>query len=278
MRLSRVLLALLALPSLVQADAIRICQHDPSRYAYRMELANLILQRTAVTYGNAELLPTGAEDPPQERCLLRLREGEVDLAYVPPSLDRLRDFDMLPMDIQAGIQGFRLLLIRREDAPGFAAIRNLDDLRVMRAGFVNQWSDYAIFARNHMLVTPTSRPENLLPMLEEQRFDYSHRALHETWAEMDAQAAQYPDVMVEPTLMLMYRLPVYFTFKRGNTMLRKRFEEGLRMVQADGSFQALFMRHFGDALRRSNLKGRRVLLLESTLPEGLPDPDNRFWW
>lgn len=262
----------------LQAGELRVCQHDPARYAYRIELANLILARTAASDGELTIAPASDEDPPQERCLMQLRTGEVDLAYVPPNQQRLDDFDMLRQDIHAGMLGYRLLLIRREDAPRFAQVRTLDDLRQMRAGFVTQWSDFSQFAANRLPVVGASRSENLLAMLESRRFDYYHRALHEAWSELDSEAARHPDLMVEPRLALVYPLPVYFTFNRQNGQaLRERFERGLRLVQDDGSFQALVLRHFGEQIYRSRLHERRVLILESDLPAGLPDAGRRFW-
>ncbi|MDD0841523.1 substrate-binding periplasmic protein [Pseudomonas sp. Gutcm_11s] len=270
-------LALLALALDVQAAELRVCQHDAGRYAYRIELANLILARTAATHGELHIAPALVEDPPQERCLLQLRDGEVDLAYVPPNAERLQQFDMLPFDIHAGMLGYRLLLIRREDAPRFAQVRTLDDLRQLRGGFVSQWSDFSVFALNGLPVVGTPRPENLLAMLDGHRFDYYHRAPHEVWAEIDDVAAQYPQLMVEPSLALVYPLPVYFAFNRQNIELRERFEDGLRLIQLDGSFQQLLFRHFGKELERSRLHERRLLILGNDLPEGLPAPDSRFW-
>lgn len=256
---------------------LRVCQHEAGRYGYRIELANLILARTAVSHGDLVIAPAIGEDPPQERCLLQLRDGEVDLAYVPPNAERLSHFDMLPFDIHAGMLGYRLLLIRREDAARFAQVRSLEDLRQFRGGFVSQWSDFSRFALNGLPVVGTSRPENLLAMLGSHRFDYYHRAVHEAWPELDASASQYPNLMVEPNLALVYQLPVYFTFSRDNPVLRERFEEGLRLIQADGSFQALLFRHFGKQVLRSRLNERRLLILENDLPEDLPAADSRFW-
>lgn len=280
------ILALLALTSAAQAQAaqqdsergeLRVCQHEVGRYGYRIELANLILARTAASHGDLIIAPALGEDPPQERCLLQLRDGEVDLAYVPPSAERLEHFDMLRFDIHAGMLGYRLLLIRREDAARFAQVRNLEDLRQFRGGFVSQWSDFSRFALNGLPVVGTSRPENLLAMLGSHRFDYYHRAVHEAWPELDANASQYPNLMVEPNLALVYQLPVYFTFNHDDWALRERFEEGLRLIQADGSFQALLFRHFGKQVLRSRLNERRLLILENDLPEDLPPADSRFW-
>ena len=261
------------------AGELRVCQHDPGRYGYRIELAKLILARTAATHGDLTIAaasdPSG--DPPQERCLAQLRAGMVDLAYVPPNAQRLRDFDMLRYDLHAGMLGYRLLLINRQDAARFAQVRTLDDLRQLRGGFGSQWSDFPLFALNRLPVVGSAHPENLLAMLVERRFDYYHRAVPEAWQEVGDHPAQHPQLMVEPSLALVYPLPVYFTFRRGDEDLKQRFSEGLALIQADGSFRELFLRHFGEQLRRSKLAQRRLLILQSDLPQGLPAADSRFW-
>jgi hypothetical protein len=274
---SRWLLTALLLCGSLQAAELRVCQHDASRYAYRLELTRLILERTEVTHGALHVAPADGVDPPQERCLAQLRAGMVDLAYVPPNAERLRDLRMIPFDLHAGMLGYRLLLIHRQDAPRFARVKTLDDLRRLRGGFGSQWSDYPLFALNRLPVVGSAHPENLLAMLAERRFDYYHRALHEAWDEVGDYPERYPELMVEPGLALVYPLPVYFTFNRAEPELRQRFEEGLTLIQADGSFRELFLRHFGEQLRRSKLAQRRLLILQSYLPEGLPATDNRFW-
>ncbi|MEO4047654.1 transporter substrate-binding domain-containing protein [Pseudomonas sp. CAU 1711] len=250
-----------------QAQAeLRLCQHNPAQYAFRLELVELILRRTADQYGALRVAAPRGADPAQSRCLALLKDGQVDLAYVPPNAQRLRDFAAIRFDIQGGLTSYRLLLIHRDDAPRFAGVRDLDDLRALRGGFGNQWSDFPLFALNRLPVIGSAYPENLLAMLEQRRFDYYHRGLNEAWNE----AREHPQLMVEPHLALSYRQPVYFIFRRDNHALKERFEEGLREVLADGSFQELFRRHFGELIERSRLDQRRVLQLRDELPPDEP--------
>jgi hypothetical protein len=281
MRSHRLLLALLLgslfLSSAEAASELRVCQHDPDKYAYRIELSNLILARTAARYGERKIIQSEAEDPSQKRCLALLREGRVDLAYVPPTERRLRDFQVLPFDVHNGMLGYRVLLIHRADAARFAKVRSLDDLRQLRGGFGKHWGDFALFARNRLPVVGLASPDNLLPMLAKRRFDYYHRGLHEAWKELESNAGAYPQLMVEPTLALVYDLPVYFTFNRQDQQLKQRFSEGLALIRADGSFRELFQRHFGQLADKARLQERRLLLIEHPSPVGLPPRDTSLW-
>ncbi|WP_439886619.1 substrate-binding periplasmic protein [Pseudomonas sp. MBLB4123] len=256
---------------------LRVCQTEPGKYAYRIELANLILARTAGRYGERRITPRQGVDPSQKRCLALLRQGLVDLAYVPPTAERLRDFAVLPFDLHNGMLGYRVLLIHRADAQRFAQVRSLDDLRQLRGGFGRQWGDFALFARNRLPVVGIAHPENLLPMLAKRRFDYYHRGLHEAWQELQANAERYPELMVEPNLALVYDLPVFFTFNREDRRLRQRFAEGLASIRADGSFRELFLRHFGHLAELARLHERRWLPIDYPTPPGLPPRDTSLW-
>ena len=62
-----------------QADhGIRVCQHAVQKYAYRLELAELILARTAAQYGETHIHPSTLPDPAQgwspERSRLLARD------------------------------------------------------------------------------------------------------------------------------------------------------------------------------------------------------------
>lgn len=271
------LAASLLSPTSQAGQEVRVCQQAAEKYAYRLELAELILARTAATYGPSQIQANAQPDPPQQRCLTMLREGQVDLAFVPPDSERLRDFAVIPFDLHNGMLGYRVLLIRKTDAERFAQVNSLADLRQLRGGFGSQWSDFSLFARNQLPVEGLANPDNLLAMLGKRRFDYYHRGLHEAWRELDENPVAGAELMVEPHLALVYHLPVYFTFNRNDRRLKQRFEQGLAQVQADGSLRALFLRHFGQLANQAGLEQRTLIVLDYPNPPGLPAPDTHLW-
>ena len=196
---------------------------------------------------------------------------------MPPTDQRLRDFAVIPYDLHAGMLGYRVLLIHKADATRFAQVKNLADLRQLTGGFGSQWSDFVLFARNRLPVVGVANPANLLAMLNKRRFDYYHRGLNEAWRELDAHAEEFPELIVEPNLALVYELPVYFTFNRRNSQLKQRFADGLAQIQADGSLRALFMRHYGAIAEQAQLQKRTLIPLSYPNPAGLAPVDTRLW-
>lgn len=265
------------IPTSLSAAELRLCQHALDKYAYRLELTQLILQRTNPRYGQLNIAVSTQADPTQERCLMMLRDGLVDVAFVPPTEQRLRDFAVIPFDLHAGMLGYRLLLIHRDDAARFAQINNLAQLQQMTGGFGNQWGDYAVFANNHLPVVGMANPNNLLAMLSKHRFDYYHRGLHEARAELQAHSEEFPELMIEPHLALLYDLPVYFTFNQSNQQLRQRFADGLAQIRADGSWQALFLRHYGKMAEQAQLQNRTLIRLSNPTPANLVPIDTYLW-
>lgn len=280
--LSRLALLFFAvLPSAVNAQAanepLRVCQNSTPAYGYRIALANLILDRTAATYGAMNILPVSDPDPSQERCLASLKSGRVDLAFVPPNAARLRDFDMLPIDLHNGMLSYRLLIIRAEDQAAFAKVNSLEALRQFTGGFGSQWADFNMFALNQLPVLGMANPNTLLEMLHQHRFDYFHRGLSEAWPELAAHKSEFPELIVEPHLALEYFLPVYFTFNKVDPGLRERFAEGFAEIQKDGSFKQLFNQYYGQAAIDSRLSGRTIIHVQTTVPSGLPALDTSLW-
>lgn len=272
------LAACMLLPGLAASDNLRICQADSSRYGYRIALAQLILDKTRASAARSDrLVPFAAgRDPSQERCLALLRQGEVSLLYLPPSEERLADFDVIKIDLHQGMLGYRLLLIHKKDRALFQQVQGMDQLRNLVGGFGAQWTDFKLFERNGLPVVGVGNTDSLLAMLEAGRFQYFHRGLHEAWAELE-QHPELSQLMVEPRLALAYPLPVYFLFNKKDVALRQRFERGFQIIRNDGSFKALFMREFGPTLARAQLKRRLIIRIDYPLPAGVPTAEPPFW-
>lgn len=258
--------------SQAQAQPLRLCQTESPRYDYRLALTRLILEKTAQGGEPVALVRHApGPDPSQDRCLDLLRTGEVDLVYLPPTPARMAEFAALPIDLHAGRLGYRLLVIRKEDAPAFARITTVAQLRRLTGGFGRQWADMAVFEANQLPVIAGPGTEALLGMLRARRFDYLQRGVTEAFAEL-ANFEGRDDLMVEPRLALHYPLPVYYMTRQDKRPLLQRLQRGLQMARQDGSFRRLLDQHQGRDWARATIDRRHVLELVSPWPELGPLP------
>ena len=270
-----VLLALLWLPGQAAEREIRYFQAD-SRYAYRTQLLQLILEKTLAD-GGYTLKPLYTDVTP-DRGLLLLQSGRIDVVSLPATPERERLYRAVPVDIMRGMLGYRVLLIRKERQAEFSAITSLDGLRKMRLGFGSQWADLPILQHNGLNVVATPQYQNLFAMLEKGRFDAFPRGLNEAWHEVEERTISQPDLVVESSLLLYYPYPVYFFVNRDDKALAERLERGLARAQADGSMRRLFLQYHAEALRQANLAQRHLISLENPLlPSDFHEPDTSWW-
>ena len=279
------LLPALLLPGLTSADDTTRVRHiyvddsRDSRNSYFIAMLTLALDKTRDSHGTYTL--TAAPTPmSQSRALSELAAGRsLDVVWTMTS--EAREAALLPVRIPLlrGLGGYRLLLIREDDAARFADIRDVAGLRGMQAGQGHDWPDADILAANGIPVQRVSGYEPLFMMLQQRRFDFLPRMLNEPWQEV----AKRPDMglMVEPTLLLYYPTASYFFVGPENTALADRLQQGLERALDDGSFQALFREHpiNQQALTQARLGQRRMLVLDNPLlPSATPLDDTRLWF
>ncbi len=67
--------------------------------------------------------------------------------------------------------------------------------------------------------------------------------------------------------------------RKGNTQLAADIAAGLEGMIADGSFEKLFQEYYGEMIRKSALKERRVLELKNPLmPKDMPIGRKNLWF
>ncbi len=272
-----IFIAILFLSGVVFADDVRVCQTEKIKYQYRIELATLILSKTSAEYGPAGIVPYDKKDPSQSRGIALLKQNQVDLLYLPVTGGRLKTMASVKIDIHNGMLGYRVFIINKQDKALFAGVKTLDDLRKFKGGFGKQWGDFKIFALNNLPVEGRANTNTLLKMLNQQRFDYFHRGLHEAWAEVEAVKEKYPNLMVEETIALIYDFPVYFMFNKNNKKIKNRFEDGFKIILKDGSFRELYNRHFEHLAKKADLNNRTIIRIKYPVPQGLPPIDTSLW-
>lgn len=238
------LLSAVALPATQPAQAaqplrVTIPPSSPSSLAhasYFPQLLRLALEKTRASDGPYDIQTYG-QPMSSARLQAELKNnGVVNLMW--DGTDPRREAELLPIrfSLLRELNDYRVFLIRQGDQARFDAIRSLADLGRLSAGAGEQWPSTAVLRANGLPVVTSTGYEQLFAMLAARRFDYMPRGVYEAWYEQQ----QHTGLVIEQGLFLHYHVPFHFFTSRDNPALADRVERGLRLAQADGSFDRLF--------------------------------------
>ncbi|RQW89012.1 MAG: amino acid ABC transporter substrate-binding protein [Geobacter sp.] len=250
-----------------------------SRYNDLVEILKTALEKTVAEYGPYTLQPSNSRMN-EARSLAELLNpaGMVNVAWCGTSVQKEKDYRAVRIPLRKGILGYRVALIARKRQADIDKIRNLDDLRKVRAGQGIGWGDVAIYEANGIKVH-TAGYENLFKMVAANRIDVFPRGINEVFPEYAARHDALPNLAVEKNLLIYYPWPYYFFFNKSDNALAKRVETGLRKMIKDGSFDALFMKYNRASILKANLKNRRIIrIMNPTLPKETPLDDASLWF
>ncbi|CAA7625759.1 conserved hypothetical protein [Candidatus Terasakiella magnetica] len=247
-------------------------------YEYRWKLLELALAHADGPQGAIRLEPY-TEDITQNRGILLLQSGTIDVIALGTNDERESKLLPVKIDILRGIVGFRLLVIRATDQARITRMDASSLRRDLTFGLNSQWADLAILRANGFAVTTSSSYENLFGMLAAGRFDAFPRGLNEARRELDERRQAFPQLSIEATKALYFPYPVYFWVSKNNAALAERIERGLRLSLADGSFRKLFESYHAAEIAALRQEKRHVIRLDSPiLPTGAVEPDTSWWW
>lgn len=239
-----------------------------SRYEYDWLILRTALEKSSAAYGPFSTSQLDeAMSPRRVTQELALPRGRINVIARGTSRELEKNFLPVRIPIDKGLLGFRVFLIRAADLPRFAAVRTLQDLRRFRAGQGKDWVDIAILNAAGIPVVEGSYFDGLFSMLMVGRFDFFSRGVDEVVLELEERRAQYPQMVIEPTLLLHYPLPRYLFVRRDaeGERLAKRLRAGLEMMVQDGTLNALFRQHKGPVIEQLNLEKRRLIALPTAL-------------
>lgn len=251
------------------------------RYLYHWEILRTALEKTKAKWGPYEMAPSVRMT--ERRQAFELKNGTPNLTVM--YLSTTADFEThlvpvrIPVDRNLG--GYCIFLIRDGEQQRFANVRTIDDVRRFTFGLGLGWIDVDILKANHLDVVTGSSYDGLFEMLANRRFDVFLRGAVEVLDEYDSRKAALPSLAIERNLILYYPLPMYFWFAKSDEgrRLAARAEEGMRMMIADGTYDAIFDRYQRRKIERLHLKDRRIIRIENPFlgPE-TPFADKRLWF
>ena len=144
----------------------------------------------------------------------------------------------VPIPVTGGILGLRAGWINQASLAELQTIRSLQELQriVLVQGL--GWSDVEIFDRAG-LRTYTARSEKLLRLVNDNRVQLFPRGVAELEAEASVVRSLYPQMLLDPHLLIVYPFAGFFYVAPENTELAAAIQTGFERVIADGSYQRL---------------------------------------
>ncbi len=200
---------------------------------------------------------------PLNAVINQVENNALDLFWTMTTPEYEKRFLAIRIPIYRGILGMRLAIIRKQSAPAFAKIKTIEQMKKFTAVSGTYWADTGILESNHIPVVKEHKYSNMFRMLEAERFDYFPRGMHEPWGEVDQHTNL--NLMVEPNVMLWYKVPFYFFVQKDNTRQANTIESTLESMIDDGRFIELF---YNDSqvnlgLSKSNLEHRIIFKLDN---------------
>lgn len=244
-----------------------------ARRAYPIAVLKLALERSGVRHR----LEPSQLNAPQTRTLGLVEQGDIDVVWSVPTRERSQRLRMVARPIDRGLIGWRLLLVRREDAAALASLRDPRALATRLGVQGHDWPDLPILRANGLQVAAGASYESAFEMLARGRVDYFPRAASEIEDEVAARPAA--GFAVASGLALHYPSALVFFVRRDNVALADALTRGLDAAQRDGSLQALFQRMQGPTLARLRLDRRHVIELRNAdLPPALAGSPAAWWY
>src|SRR5262249_12881510 len=212
---------------------------------------------------------------------LKNATGRLTVMYLSTTADFEKTLIPIRIPVDKNLGGYCVFLIRKEDQGRFANVRTLDDLRRFSYGLGLGWIDVGILRSNGFNVVTGSSYDGLFEMLLQRRFDIFLRAAVEVLDEVAQRKRAFPDLGIENNITLYYTLPMYFWFSRNDEgqRLAARAEEGMRMMIADGTYDAIFDKHQRHKIEQLRLKERRKFIINNpNVGPETPFSDKRLWF
>ncbi len=266
-----------------QPDAPQVIYYNQGGKAnaekrFNYKVLQLIVSKCGKPY---QLRPTPMGRMTDSRAAEALAAGEpVDVAWLAVSAKLDQTLTPVSVPIDRGLLGYRLFLIDQARQDEFSHVRNLADLRRLKALQGAGWQDTTIL-RQAGLPVRTGDYDHLFRMTLARRGDYFPRSAFEAYSEQADHVGQAPGITVERSLVLHYPLTSMFYVRRANHTLHDDLYRGFMRAYADGSYMRLFHSDPGirAAIYKAKLSSRRVIEIDnpflSPQTRGL---DARFWY
>ncbi|MBE4591317.1 ABC transporter substrate-binding protein [Vibrio navarrensis] len=174
---------------------------------------------------------------------------------------------VVPHAICGGILGCRVLIVRRGEQDQFAHL-SISELKRRIAGIPGTWADAELLRQNGFKVLEQGTLAQQFLLLQEGLCDFIPLGINEAQSLLDGHRQESNRLVIEPSLMLFYPLPIIFYLHPRQTKLQKDLDQGLQTLEQRGVLEHIYRKHYGAAVQHLSPNKRKVFhLVNSQLPE-----------
>ncbi len=278
-----ILLLLTMTPVAKAVDVVKPLKEERLRVslAYQFDLLDQALKRSVPKYGPYEERPyTEPMAPARDQ-----REGPrgelINILVAEAGVIRAFDEGMIriPVSLDKGLHGSRIAFIMKGNQERLNNVKTIEDLRKFTIVQGAGWGDLKVYEHNKIPVSTAVTFDSLLLMLQRGRVELFPRGVNEITAEFDAYRSKFPNLAIEQHLLIKYPFPQYFYVSKSAPRLAERITFGLHEMIKDGSFDALFKKHFAKVIADLQLERRTVIALDNPLlPPSLRQDGKEVWY
>lgn len=230
------------------------------RNPYVDELLRLIFNKLDIDL-TIDYSPEGLT---QGRAMKALADGKlINLNWSVTTKEREQQLLPIRIPIYKGLIGWRVFLIRTGEQDKFSQINHINDLQKFLAVQRFDWPDYKILLANNLNVEGNISFNKMYDAVISGLADFYPRSILEIIGESNNSTFNNKELSIERSLLIKYPSAYYFFVNTKDVTLAKTIEKGFKIAIEDGSFERLFLRYYGENLKKLELDKRRTLELNN---------------
>ena len=230
------------------------------RNPYIHELLQLIFSKLDIDL-TIDYSPEGLT---QGRALKALADGDlINLNWSVTTKEREQQLLPIRIPIYKGLIGWRVFYIRTGEQDLFSQVNNVKDLQQFLAIQRFDWPDYKILLANDLKVEGNIAFNRMHDAVISGLADFYPRSILEIVGESNNYNLNSKGLSIERSLLIKYPSEHYFFVNTKDIALAKTIEKGFKMAIKDGSFELLFLRYYGENLKKLELDKRRTFELKN---------------
>ncbi|MCW8833797.1 MAG: transporter substrate-binding domain-containing protein [Colwellia sp.] len=230
------------------------------RNPYIDELLHLIYSKLDVDL-TIDYSPEGLT---QGRAMKALSDGKlINLNWSVTTKEREKLLLPIRIPIYKGLIGWRVSFIRAGEQENFSQVNNITDLQKFLAVQRFDWPDYKILLANDLNVEGNISFNKMYDAITLGLADYYPRSILEISREKNNPTFNTTGLSIERSLLIKYPSAYYFFVNAKDVALANSIEKGFKIAIEDGSFEDLFLRYYGENLKKLSLDKRRIIELNN---------------